>query len=464
MLKSTAGGGGIGLTQCEDEAALDQAFDAVQRLARSNFSDGGVFLEKFVARARHIEVQLFGDGAGNVVTLGERDCSLQRRNQKVVEETPAPGLDDEHARGCRPARRRLGRAVGYRSAGTVEFVYDAVSREFYFLEVNTRLQVEHGVTEAIFGVDLVEWMIRVAAGEGPDLAAFAPRPRGHAIQARLYAEDAARGFRPSSGLISALQFPADVRVETGVEAGTEVPAVYDPMLAKLICHAPTREAAIDGLQRALAATAVHGIETNLDYLRFILRAPAFLAGEPTTRLLGTLAFRSPTIEVLQAGTHTTIQDWPGRVGYWEVGVPPSGPMDALSFRLANRLLGNDAAAPALELTVSGPTLRFATDAVIALGGARMRATLDDSPVPWWEPVVGARGRDAEAGRDRRRGTAHRISPSRAGSTRRPISAAARRSRSAGSVDMPAARCAPATCCGSRTPTPAPRAAPRCPPR
>src|SRR5205085_2256125 len=150
-----------------------------------------------------------------------------------------------------------------------------------------------------------------------------------------------------------------------------------PMLAKLICHAPSRVAAIEGLQQALACAAVDGIETNLQYLRSILRDPAFAAGEQTTRLLGTLAFRSSTIEVLQAGTHTTVQDWPGRVGYWEVGVPPSGPMDALSFRLANRILGNEPSAPALELTVSGPTLRFATDAVIALGGARMRATLDE---------------------------------------------------------------------------------------
>src|SRR6202011_4256143 len=192
MLKSTAGGGGIGMKLCRDAAELSAAYASVERLARSHFSDGGLFVEKYIEHARHIEVQLFGDGACTVIALGERDCSMQRRNQKVLEEAPAPGLSGDVRERLGAAAVRLGQAVGYRSAGTVEFVYDIQTGEFYFLEVNTRLQVEHGVTEAVMGVDLVEWMIRVAAGD--PVAFFDPVARGHAIQARLYAEDPSRNF------------------------------------------------------------------------------------------------------------------------------------------------------------------------------------------------------------------------------------------------------------------------------
>jgi len=187
MLKSTAGGGGIGMRLIWDEAALAEAWNAVERLARANFKEAGIYLEKYVEQARHIEVQLFGDGQGKVLALGERDCSVQRRNQKVIEETPAPGLSEQQRLSLQTTAVRLGCAVNYRSAGTVEFVYDATSGAFYFLEVNTRLQVEHGVTEQVTGVDLVEWMIRLAADEMPDLDSIRIRARGAAIQARLYA-------------------------------------------------------------------------------------------------------------------------------------------------------------------------------------------------------------------------------------------------------------------------------------
>jgi urea carboxylase len=393
MLKSTAGGGGIGMQQCTDEAELRAAFDSVRALAGSNFSDSGVFLEKFLPRARHIEVQIFGDGAGTVIALGERDCSVQRRNQKVIEETPAPGLGDALRTALCAAAVRLGTAVRYRSAGTVEFIVDAdhaagtlAAGAWHFLEVNTRLQVEHGVTEAVTGIDLVEWMLRVAAGEAPALAAHVHAPRGAAIQARLYAEDPARAFRPASGLLTQVQLPDTVRVDAWIDTGTEVPAFYDPMLAKLIAHAPTRAAAIEQLDSALAATEVYGVETNRDYLRAILVQPEFRDGAYTTRLLSGLSFQSRTIEVLQPGTHTTVQDWPGRTCYWDVGVPPSGPMDALAFRLANRLLGNDEDSAGLELTVSGPTLRFACAARIALTGAAMPATLDGVAIDPWRSI------------------------------------------------------------------------------
>ena len=386
MLKSTAGGGGIGMQQCADEAGLRQAFATVQRLAQNNFSDGGVFLEKFVAQARHIEVQIFGDGHGEVVALGERDCSAQRRNQKIIEESPAPGLSAGLRAQLADTAVRLGRAVSYRSAGTVEFVCDASGETAWFLEVNTRLQVEHGVTEAVQGVDLVEWMLRVAAGERFALTPPGDRPGGHAIQARVYAEDPARQFRPSSGLLTEVRLPDTVRVDGWVETGTEVTAFYDPLLAKLIAHAPTRDAALAQLDAALAATSIHGIETNVDYLRAVLATPEFRAGAFTTRRLTDFDYVSRTVEVLQPGTQTLVQDWPGRLGHWEVGVPPSGPMDALAFRLANRLLGNEADAAALELTVHGPTLKFAVSAVVALCGADMEATLDGEPVASWQPV------------------------------------------------------------------------------
>jgi urea carboxylase len=386
MLKSTAGGGGIGMQQCADDRQLAEAFESVRRLAGSNFSDSGVFLEKFVARARHIEVQIFGDGHGEVVALGERDCSTQRRNQKIIEETPAPGISSALRAALCEASERLGRAVHYRSAGTVEFIVDADCESFYFLEVNTRLQVEHGVTEAVTGIDLVEWMLRVAAGEPPLLKSYRHAPRGAAIQARLYAEDPARNFRPSSGLLTQVVLPTDIRVDAWIETGSEVPPHYDPMLAKLIAHGATREAAIERLQQALSGTRVDGIETNRDYLQHLLSQTAFREGAISTRWLAQCHFESRTIEVLQPGTQSTIQDWPGRLHHWDVGVPPSGPMDALAFRLANRLLGNAEDCAALELTVSGPVLRFACATRIALTGAAMRGELDGQRVEPWRSL------------------------------------------------------------------------------
>jgi len=382
MLKSTGGGGGIGMRLVWSEDELAEAFEAVARLAQANFKDAGMFLEKFVAEARHIEVQLFGDGRGNVVALGERDCSAQRRNQKVIEETPAPGLPAATRRRLLDTAIRLGRAVGYASAGTVEFVLDATTGEFHFLEVNTRLQVEHGVTEEVTRVDLVEWMVRQAAGE-LDLSGFVARPRGASIQVRLYAEDPAKNFQPSSGVLTAAEFAPAARVETWVQRGVEVPPFYDPMIAKLIVRGRSRREAMSRLRSALAQTELGGIETNLRYLRQLVDDPVFVQGRVTTRHLGGFHYRPATVDVLEPGVQTTVQDWPGRQGYWAVGVPPSGPMDALALRLANRLLGNPEGAAALECTATGPTLRFNSDTVIALCGAAMAATLDDRPLARW---------------------------------------------------------------------------------
>jgi urea carboxylase len=391
MLKSTAGGGGIGMQLCHDEQQLSEAFATVQRLGQNNFANAGIFLEKYVAAARHIEVQIFGDGNGQVVALGERDCSLQRRNQKVVEETPAPNLSDAVRQALWETARQLGESVNYRSAGTVEYIYDPASEHFYFLEVNTRLQVEHGVTEEVTGVDLVRWMVALAAGEPPALGQVQVRPVGHSIQVRLYAEDPGKDFQPSAGLLTQVEFPSAARCDSWLEPGVEVPPYYDPMLAKIIVHGDDRAAALVAMERALADTAVAGIETNLDYLRQVVADTVFRDGRQTTGYLNDFVYRPTSIDVLAAGTQTTVQDYPGRQGYWHIGVPPSGPMDDLAFRLANRLLDNDSLAAGLEITVTGPTLRFNSATRICLTGAEMEGTLDGRLVPWWEPVDVAAG-------------------------------------------------------------------------
>ena len=383
MLKSTAGGGGIGMRVCHSADELRESFEAVKRLGQNNFSDAGVFIEKYIQHARHLEVQVFGDGKGEVIALGVRDCSVQRRNQKVLEETPAPNLPDGMAEELCRAAITLAKAVNYRSAGTVEFIFDSTDGRFYFLEVNTRLQVEHGVTEQVWNVDLVRWMVQLAAGELPPLSELTLKPHGHAIQARLYAEDPGRDFQPSPGLLTNVQFPATegLRIDTWVEAGCEIAPYFDPMIAKLIAWAPSREQARLDLHQALGDSQLYGVETNRDYLRQILLATPFASGQPWTRCLEDLVYRADTFEVLSAGTQTSVQDYPGRLGYWAVGVPPSGPMDSRALRLGNRLLGNPEGAAALEITMGGPVLRFNCAAVVAVTGADIPLLLNDQPVP-----------------------------------------------------------------------------------
>jgi urea carboxylase len=386
MLKSTAGGGGIGLSRCASARELTEAYESVQRLGQQFFREAGIFLERYVDRARHIEVQILGDGEGNVVALGERDCSIQRRNQKVVEETPAPHLAPATRTALLDAAVKLGRSVNYRSAGTVEFIYDTSDGQFYFLEVNTRLQVEHPVTEMVTGLDLVECMLRVGAREALDWEALTRKPQGASIEVRVYAEDPAKNFQPSPGTLTEVYFPTGIRIDGWVETGTEVSSNFDPMLAKLIAHGATREEARSRLATALDATRLHGIATNLDFLRHVIGSETFLTGTSTTRFLDTFAYQPSAIEVLEPGTYTTVQDYPGRTGYWDIGVPPSGPMDDDAFRIANRIVGNAAQAAALECTLIGPVLRFHCDAIVALTGAVTPATLDDAPIDLWTPV------------------------------------------------------------------------------
>lgn len=280
MLKSTAGGGGIGLSRCDNEAELTVAFDSVQRMGEHFFRDGGAFIERYVDNARHVEVQIFGDGAGRVLALGERDCSVQRRNQKVIEETPAPHLPAATRAALLDAAVKLGESVAYRSAGTVEFIYDPARDSFYFLEVNTRLQVEHPVTEEVFGVDLVREQFRIAAGE-PLSIPEDPTPRGHALEFRLNAEDPAYGFLPVPGPIDAFEAPTGpgVRMDSGVRTGSVVPGEYDSLLAKLIVWGEDRAQAIARARDALAELRIDGVPTVVPFHRAVLEQDAFTSGD-----------------------------------------------------------------------------------------------------------------------------------------------------------------------------------------
>ncbi|GGN70331.1 urea carboxylase [Streptomyces albiflavescens] len=396
MLKATGGGGGIGMSACRSADELTEAWERVQRVAAASFSSAGVFLEHLVEHARHVEVQVFGDGRGHVVTFGDRDCSLQRRNQKVLEEAPAPGLPARVRDQLASSARDLCASVDYRSAGTVEFVYDAAREEAYFLEVNTRLQVEHPVTEEVYGIDLVAWMLRLARGES-DVVRDPGAPRGHAVEARVYAEDPSREHRPSAGLLTRVEFPGGVRVDGWVETGTEVTTSYDPMLAKVIAYGSDRAHALERLDEALARTRVDGIETNLGLVRAALAEESFRAATHSTATLAWIADPTARIEVVTGGTLTTVQDWPGRTGYWQVGVPPCGPMDDLSFRLGNRALGNHEGAPGLECTLRGPTLRFTHATTVCVTGAPAPVTVDGAPVAQWEPVAVPAGAVLEVG-------------------------------------------------------------------
>jgi urea carboxylase len=403
MLKSTAGGGGIGMQLCQSEADLINAFDSVKRLGKNNFADDGVFLEKFIAAARHIEVQVFGDGKGKAVAIGERDCSSQRRNQKVVEECPAPNLPDAQRIAMQRTAEQLLASVNYRNAGTVEFIYDANTQQFYFLEVNTRLQVEHGVTEEVFGVDLVAWMLRQAANELEDIHTLSAglSPRGHAIQVRVYAEDPALNFQPCAGLLSKVEFPPcneQLRIDHWIESGIEVPAYFDPMLAKIIVKGEDRDQALKNLTHALDNTYLYGIETNINYLRCLLKDETLLQGRMTTRYLNSFVFTPARIDVLQGGTQTTIQDFPGRTGYWHVGVPTSGPFDNYSFRLANRLIGNSETAAGLEITLQGPSLKFYCDTQIVLTGASIEAKINEQSIALYQVITIKAGQILQLGR------------------------------------------------------------------
>jgi len=283
LIKAWAGGGGKGMRVVEKAGDLAAALAGARREAKSSFGDDRVLIEKYLERPRHIEVQVFGDRAGNVVHLFERDCSVQRRHQKVIEEAAAPNLDPAMRRALHDAAVAAARAVNYVNAGTIEFI--ASGRDFYFMEMNTRLQVEHPVTEMITGLDLVEWQLRVAAGEALPLRQDQIAVRGHAVEARVYAEDPERNFLPQTGELALLRAPAaasDLRIETGVRQGDSITPFYDPMIAKLVAWGEDRAAAIARLARGLSAYRIAGVTTNRDFLLKLAHEPDFITGAVDT--------------------------------------------------------------------------------------------------------------------------------------------------------------------------------------
>lgn len=294
LIKAAAGGGGKGMRRVDDPARFAKDLKAARREALSAFGNDHVLIEKFVARPRHIEIQVFADGQGNVVHLFERDCSLQRRHQKVVEEAPAPGMTAGLRQAMGEAAISAAKAIGYQGAGTVEFIVDGSrgleNAGFYFMEMNTRLQVEHPVTEMITGQDLVAWQLRVAAGEALPLSQDDIVLNGHAVEARLYAENPAKTFFPQPGLLTQLAFPpetGDLRVDSGIEEGQEVTVYYDPMIAKVIAWGEDRQTALDRLEAALRATRLEGVTTNLAFLAAVAAHPVFRRGEVDTGFIQT---------------------------------------------------------------------------------------------------------------------------------------------------------------------------------
>ncbi|MFZ5720423.1 MAG: acetyl/propionyl/methylcrotonyl-CoA carboxylase subunit alpha [Pseudomonadota bacterium] len=290
LIKAVAGGGGKGMRRVDAKADFAAALAAAKREAAASFGDDRVLLETYVTRPRHIEVQVFGDAQGNVVHLYERDCSLQRRHQKVIEEAPAPGMSEQARAAVTEAAVKAARAVGYVGAGTVEFIADASEGlrgdRIWFMEMNTRLQVEHPVTEMVTGLDLVEWQFRVAAGEPLPLSQDEIGLTGHAVEARLYAENPATGFLPSIGRLESFSLPTNVRVDSGVDEGDAITPFYDPMIAKLIAHAPTREQAIADLCEACSDVEVWPVKTNAAFLVRCLETPDFIVGSVDTGLIG----------------------------------------------------------------------------------------------------------------------------------------------------------------------------------
>ncbi|KAJ1514319.1 hypothetical protein HMI54_014276 [Coelomomyces lativittatus] len=397
LLKSTAGGGGIGLHVCESEEELRRHYSSVNILAQNFFNDGRLFLEKYIPTSRHVEVQIFGDGKGKVICLGDRDCSMQRRHQKIIEECPAPGLSEETRKKLYQASVSLLELVDYRGPGTVEFLYRHETQEFFFLEVNTRLQVEHPITEMVHGIDLVEWMIQIACGIYPEKWTLDPlRPHGHAIEARIYAENPVNGFSPSTGVINELKWPLsiekgqdpDSRVDTWVEKGTEITMNFDPLLAKFIVKGKDRSSALEKLKKKLSQIVLSGIHTNLLFLQSLLSSPVFAEVKSlSTTGLNNFDFHSFGIQVLEPGIQTTIQDYPGRIGYWDIGVPPSGPMDPYAFQMANALVGNDdRGLSGLECVIRGPTIKFQQYSIIAITGPIKSVKVSGKSFASWTPI------------------------------------------------------------------------------
>jgi 3-methylcrotonyl-CoA carboxylase alpha subunit len=381
LIKPAAGGGGRGLRRVDKHAEFEAALEGAIREAESAFGSSRVLLEKYVAAPRHIEIQVFADGYGNVIHLGERDCSLQRRHQKVIEEAPAPGMTPELRARMGAAAVEAARAVGYVGAGTVEFIADGTkglrADAFWFIEMNTRLQVEHPVTEAVTGLDLVEWQFRVACREKLPLEQSHVRFDGHAVEARVYAEDPENGFLPSTGRIVAMELPADIRIDSGFATGGEVTPFYDAMIAKLIAHAPTREAALDRLAGALDRTVIAGPRSNVAFLAALTRAGEFRQGKVDT------GFIDRNLAVLGAVPHKAdpaaaalgVVQLLGRKAESEFGDAPAEPAEAGSpWAMSDGFQLGGTRSHAVPVTIDGEsavaTVNYGADGMrVAIEGA-----------------------------------------------------------------------------------------------
>ncbi|THX18514.1 hypothetical protein D6D17_02142 [Aureobasidium pullulans] len=399
MLKATAGGGGMGLQVCQNDKDIERSFAAIVSRGQTLFKNAGVFMERYIAVSRHIEVQIFGNGLGEAVTFFERECSIQRRHQKVIEECPSPFLQRRPALRAKlgDAALQLAKAVKYKSAGTVEFLVDDSTGDFFFLEMNTRLQVEHGITEMCYNVDLVDLMFQQASAEYfiqggiADLQKLQPEgPTGAAIELRLYAENPARNFAPAPGLLQDLIWSdKDVRVDTWIRKGTVISSYYDPLLAKLMAHSATREETIEKLINFSLDSVVAGPPTNIDFLRGILESQPFQDGDTTTNFLPHKFIYEPcAIDVLSGGPLTHIQDLPAWFG--KRGV-------------ANILVGNDPRVEGLEITGEGPELRFLGDALVSICGADITILLDGEEKKTWESFVVQKGQRLAVGKIRGNG-------------------------------------------------------------
>ncbi|THH06190.1 hypothetical protein EW145_g4258 [Phellinidium pouzarii] len=434
MLKATAGGGGMGLVVCRDMQELKAKIPATQQRAKSLFHNEGIFIEKLIDSSRHIEVQIFGDGFGHVIHMGERECSVQRRHQKIIEEAPSPYLfqREELREEMCAAAVKLGKLISYKSAGTVEFLVDGQEGKYYFLEMNTRLQVEHGVTEMLHpGLDIVELMIRQGVSEYPHLTrntftllpmpldqkCYAkPYPDIHAIELRIYCENPASDFSPSPGILQYVEFPKgreDIRVDSWVSTGITVSPYYDPLIAKVIASGSTRVDALAKLVFALSPESdegkdmstgkclIQGPPNNIPFLYRVLQEPVFKAGKATTDWVdsGGVMYTPSAFTVLSSGINTTVQSLPIRdIG---LGISPSGPMDPLAFQAGNALVGNSFECEGLELVSPQSSAGrnnnlafsaiFHVQATIAVTGTSASVTLDGKDLPTWSRLLVSAG-------------------------------------------------------------------------